>query len=517
MIRDLKVNYGELKQLLYQLNRYQKALVQMDESVAKIQNALKENKGFVITALVEQSAEIEKEIKDIKREVDSIYHILNHYVIDMTRIIAPVKVSKMMQVDRNDIYWNKESINGLCTSVSSIPQRISTYWDCDFWPFDEDEEERARRRRNDEKLSQIQSLLNNSSKMFGVYKEQMNKLYKVVQKYENMDDSYSKQAKDLKRDNTNFVEGLDDIGKGAKKVANDVVGGVVEGAVELVKGLVDTVGEVLKYDGAFLATVYGEVTGTDIPDSWEKYYEEKSEMANAVLKDPSLIGEGISQQVSDGVEEKGVAYSVGYAVPIVASFVVGDKGASKASNAGKVSKVTSKLDDVANAAYKATEVDDVVNGVNKVSIADDVANGVNKASKVDDILNEGSKVADDVAKIPKSEIVKDVGEGAKKVTKPNQIHHYATNKNKTYTQTFKSITDKYHLNLDADWNKELLPHQGRHPNAYHDFVLDEMRNIDNIANGNKDIFLDLYESEIKSIIRENPDMLYSNYWKGLKE
>ena len=42
-----------------------------------------------------------------------------------------------------------------------------------------------------------------------------------------------------------------------------------------------------------------------------------------------------------------------------------------------------------------------------------------------------------------------------------------------------------------------------------------MKNIDNIANGNRDIFLDLYESQIKSIIRENPEMLYSNYWKGL--
>lgn len=43
-----------------------------------------------------------------------------------------------------------------------------------------------------------------------------------------------------------------------------------------------------------------------------------------------------------------------------------------------------------------------------------------------------------------------------------------------------------------------------------------MRNIDSIANGNKYIFLELYESEIKNVIRENPDMLYSKYWKNLK-
>lgn len=105
--------------------------------------------------------------------------------------------------------------------------------------------------------------------------------------------------------------------------------------------------------------------------------------------------------------------------------------------------------------------------------------------------------------------------GCTPTSKPNQVHHFATNKSKTYTQAFIDITNKY--DLEGDWNKESLSHQGRHPNAYHDFVLEEMRRIDNMANGNKDIFLDLYESEIKSIIRDNPDMLYSNYWKEIKE
>ncbi|MDZ5610634.1 AHH domain-containing protein, partial [Bacillus pseudomycoides] len=117
--------------------------------------------------------------------------------------------------------------------------------------------------------------------------------------------------------------------------------------------------------------------------------------------------------------------------------------------------------------------------------------------------------------------VKDTGEkdakgasGAK--TKPNQVHHYATNKSKTYTHQMEDITKKYGLDLDEVWNKELLPHQGRHPNAYHEFVLDELKNIDMIANGDNKIFLELFETNIKSVIRNNPDMLYSNYWKNLK-
>lgn len=73
----------------------------------------------------------------------------------------------------------------------------------------------------------------------------------------------------------------------------------------------------------------------------------------------------------------------------------------------------------------------------------------------------------------------------------------------------------YGLDLNGDWNKESLPHQGRHPNAYHNFILDKMQEIDNIANGNKDVFLGLYEKNIKDVIRNNPDMLYSDYWKNL--
>lgn len=71
------------------------------------------------------------------------------------------------------------------------------------------------------------------------------------------------------------------------------------------------------------------------------------------------------------------------------------------------------------------------------------------------------------------------------------------------------------MNLNGSWNKETLPHQGRHPNKYHDFILRQMGKIDDIAKGNTDIFLDLFETQVKSKIRDNPEMLYSRYWKNL--
>lgn len=102
--------------------------------------------------------------------------------------------------------------------------------------------------------------------------------------------------------------------------------------------------------------------------------------------------------------------------------------------------------------------------------------------------------------------------GSSPSTKPLQEHHFATNKSKKYTSQFENIANKYGLDLDEPWNKDFLLHQGRHPYDYHEFVLGEMSEIDNIANGNKEVFLDLFEENVKSVIRENPDMLYKNYW-----
>ncbi|MBC6310498.1 hypothetical protein HCJ66_13235 [Listeria sp. FSL L7-1582] len=99
--------------------------------------------------------------------------------------------------------------------------------------------------------------------------------------------------------------------------------------------------------------------------------------------------------------------------------------------------------------------------------------------------------------------------------KPMQMHHYATNKSKTYTHQMESVTKKYGLDLDESWNKELLPHQGRHPNAYHEYVLDKLNTYDAIAQGDRELFLELYE-ELKFQIRVNPDMLYKEYWLSLK-
>ncbi|MCL2117218.1 MAG: AHH domain-containing protein [Planctomycetaceae bacterium] len=70
-------------------------------------------------------------------------------------------------------------------------------------------------------------------------------------------------------------------------------------------------------------------------------------------------------------------------------------------------------------------------------------------------------------------------------TQCNELHHFASNKNKAYTPEFKAIASKYNLKLGESWNTAILPHRGRHAKLYHDFVLAEMQKIDMIAKGDK--------------------------------
>ena len=135
-------------------------------------------------------------------------------------------------------------------------------------------------------------------------------------------------------------------------------------------------------------------------------------------------------------------------------------------------------------------------GLSKI---DDAVKLARKADKIGDAVRTADKVGD-TAKVVKS-------------SRANQVHHFATNKNSRYTKQMSDIADKYGLKLDGDWNKELLPHQGRHPNDYHDFVLDGMNRASNEAGSDTSKFLELFDKYVKEPVRNNPDLLRKAGWE----
>jgi RHS repeat-associated protein len=98
-------------------------------------------------------------------------------------------------------------------------------------------------------------------------------------------------------------------------------------------------------------------------------------------------------------------------------------------------------------------------------------------------------------------------------TRKMQLHHFATNKHSSWTAKFEGITSRYGLDLNGDWNKMMLPHSGRHPNVYHEFVYDGMSRAANEAGGNVTKFLELYNQYVKTPVIQNPDILYLKGWR----
>lgn len=94
---------------------------------------------------------------------------------------------------------------------------------------------------------------------------------------------------------------------------------------------------------------------------------------------------------------------------------------------------------------------------------------------------------------------------------PEQVHHIASNKNSRYTKQFEEIIDKYDLNLDGEWNKIIIPHKGRHPREYHEYVLGEMLMID-AQSSSKEEFLTTYTDRLSKELLNNPEIIrYSFY------
>ncbi|MCP4524589.1 MAG: hypothetical protein GY833_01555 [Aestuariibacter sp.] len=105
-----------------------------------------------------------------------------------------------------------------------------------------------------------------------------------------------------------------------------------------------------------------------------------------------------------------------------------------------------------------------------------------------------------------------IGQWVKTSGLPKQLHHYATNKNNTYTPQFERILRRYGLSLDDAWNTELLPHQGRHPNQYHEFVLNGMQRAAQEAGDDASRFLQLFERYVMQPVRNNPELLRKSGW-----
>jgi len=131
---------------------------------------------------------------------------------------------------------------------------------------------------------------------------------------------------------------------------------------------------------------------------------------------------------------------------------------------------------------------------------DNVTDIAKAANSIDNIIDAGKSV--------------DNLDVAKKL--PIENHHFATNKNKFFTPKFDDVLEKYGLDLNGSWNIDSMPHRGRHPNEYHDWVLDEIQNIDKslggCGNGCSGDFIRAFSDQVIAPVKKNPIMVRKSYW-----
>ncbi|MGO5073028.1 hypothetical protein ACTQ4K_03575 [Clostridium sporogenes] len=121
-----------------------------------------------------------------------------------------------------------------------------------------------------------------------------------------------------------------------------------------------------------------------------------NELILSILKDPALIIEGIAQDASDAIDEKGICYSVGY----LGGTFLGTKGLDKITkgvkgliSGGKAATINS-LDDIAR--YGLNSLDDIIEKAGIQTVDDLTRIGVTSA---EDLSKLGVNSVDDLAKL----------------------------------------------------------------------------------------------------------------------
>lgn len=92
------------------------------------------------------------------------------------------------------------------------------------------------------------------------------------------------------------------------------------------------------------------------------------------------------------------------------------------------------------------------------------------------------------------------------------MHQFVTNEKSVFTPPMQSIADRYGLSLDDAWNTAPMSHLGRHPNAYHDFVLRGMQRAASEAGTDAAHFTQLFDQYVRQPVLQNPELLRRSGW-----
>ncbi|AKC63124.1 Uncharacterised protein [Clostridium sporogenes] len=414
MKRDIKINYGKIEEIIYNISKYENALENMEDSLKYIQQEINNSTGESINALLDNYEVLTKNIDICKEELRDLRKILSDYINEMSRYAQAIDRGRLVRVDRNDVWWNIKSMEGIINQITDEQMR----WGYNYsgsWSSDKDVIE-----REEHNGRQIESINHIVEKYVNILNQKIQEIYAIhnskVIPFENTDDVFRDRAWNMYWKCTGFGDWVGDFFGFLDKSFNNIIDGVLKGLTDLVVGLAQLAIGAVEYVGSCAVVVLCEPFG-GAPDWIKNKVDSDNRLISSILKDPALIIEGLAQDASDAIDEKGICYSVGY----LGGTFLGTKGLDKITKgvkgliSGTETATIKSLEHGATQALKS--IKDILNKAGNKSI-EELNKIVTKVySRVNGVLDvevagygririKESSILDDVDKICKDRYTK---------------------------------------------------------------------------------------------------------------
>lgn len=381
MKRDLKINFGILEQIRDELYQFMRALENMKSSVNNIDNLLANASGKSIEAISQDKKDVITAIDTYKEQVNDVYVLISDYIGDMTSYIRPINQYGLMRVDRDDIWWNISQIEGANAVNVTKPSRYG-YTAIAGYETDANNDIIAEQIEAD--ITYLKTRISGEiSALWQIHDQQ-------IAPFEDTDDHFKSRSETLYDRYTSWEERNKDIMLGIESGIYNFFSGLITGVIGIVDGIFSLIVNVIKYVGygaVYLVTAPFGAT----PDHMQIYLEEANTILAAIGKDPTLIIEGMAQNISDTYEEKGIMYSIGAVVPDILVDIFLTKGLNK------IGKIANFGDSLADVGKYADEIADVG------KYADDLARVEKLLEELEDVwdlapMQRGNKIEEILAK-----------------------------------------------------------------------------------------------------------------------
>jgi len=393
MKRDIKINYGKIEDIISNIIKYDGALNDMEASLKYIKAEINNSTGESIDSLLNNYELLIKNIGICKEELNDLRKILSDYINEMSGYAQAIHRGSLIRVDRNDVWWNIKSMEGIINQITDEQMR----WGYNYsgsWSSDKDVIE-----REEHNGRQIESINHIVEKYVNILNQKIQEIYAIhnskVIPFENTDDAFRDKAWNMYWKCTGLGDWVGDFFGFLDKSFNNIIDGVLKGLTDLVVGLVQLAIGAVEYVGSCAVVVLCEPFG-GAPDWAKNKVNEDNELILSILKDPALIVEGIAQDASDAIDEKGICYSAGY----LGGTFLGTKGLDKIAkgvkgliSGGKAATINS-LDDIAR--YGLNSLDDIIEKAGIQSVDDLARIGVTSA---EDLSKLGVNSVDDLARL----------------------------------------------------------------------------------------------------------------------